>query len=277
MIPAEGWPEEVAYLSVDQNGVVQLENLSLLLEGRIRLVSVMLANSETGVIQPVAEIARLCAEKQVLCHTDAVQAIGKMPVDFASLGVSALTLTPHKFHGPLGIGGLVLRHGVRLEPRQIGGFQQAGLRPGTESVSLAVGFFLALEKYLKTAAETQKRMLELRDELTRLLLSQEPTAVVHGAQVPRLPTTINVAFPGVDRQALLLALDMAGIACSTGTACASGSSEPSPVLLAMGLSQELVESSLRFSLSAKTTAAEIAESAAKILACIADLKSRNIR
>lgn len=269
--------EEVCYLATLPSGQVDVDSLTPWLEPRTRLVSVMLANSETGVIQPVEQIAQRCLSAGVLMHTDAVQAVGKIPVHFGQLGVSALTVTPHKFHGPLGIGGLVLRHGVSLLPRQIGGFQQAGLRPGTESVPLAVGFFAALSRYLQHADTYRQQMLTLRDDLENRLLAGEPSAVIHGKNAPRLPTTVNVAFPGVDRQPLLLALDLAGVACSTGTACASGSSEPSPVLLAMGLSQDLVESSLRFSLSALTTAEEIAESAAKILRCVHEIRSRNNR
>jgi len=269
--------EEVCYLPALQSGQVDLAPLSAWLEPRTRLVSVMLANSETGVIQPLKEISQKCAAAGVLFHTDAVQAIGKIPVHFGQLGPCALTLTPHKFHGPLGIGGLVLKHGITLLPRQIGGFQQAGLRPGTESVPLAVGFFTALTHYLQHAETLRQQILTLRDDLQNRLLAGEPTAIINGQDAPRLPTTLNIAFPGIDRQKLMLALDMAGVACSTGTACASGSSEPSPVLLAMGLASELVESSLRFSLSALTTPSEIAESAAKILRCVHEIRSRNNR
>ena len=200
----------------------------------------------------------------MLCHTDAVQAVGKLPVDFDELGVDALSLTAHKFHGPRGIGALLLRGGVRLAPILFGGFQQQALRPGTESVALAVGMRRALELWHAEAEERAQRMRGCRDGLERLLLAGCPELVINGIGAERVPHCSNVSFPGCDRQALLIALDQAGICCSTGSACASGSSEPSPVLLAMGCSEPVVEGSLRISLGATTTLAEI-EQAAKII------------
>jgi cysteine desulfurase len=230
-----------------------------------RLVSVMLASNETGVIQPVAEIAALCRAAGILIHTDATQAVGKVPVDFHALGVDALTLAAHKFHGPVGIGALVVRHGVPLESSLHGGFQQAGLRPGAESVAHAVGMLTALEAWAHEAQPRRERMTTLRDSLERPLLAGDKRAVVIGAAAPRLPHTSNIAFVGLDRQALMMALDLAGVACSTGSACASGSSEPSPSLVAMGLPEEQIFSSIRFSLGTTTTAADVDEAARRIL------------
>src|SRR5687767_8389110 len=163
----------------------------------------MLANNETGVIQPVKEIATVCREHNVPLHTDAVQAVGKIPVNFQGLGASAMTIAPHKFHGPLGIGALLVRHDLTLQPLLFGGFQQAALRPGTESVALAVGFFTALKVYHDEARERQQRMTTLREQIETLLLAGAPGAVIIGGSAPRLPTTTNIAFPGLNRQALV--------------------------------------------------------------------------
>lgn len=268
---------DVQQLAVDATGVVRLEQLPDLLTEQTRLVSVMLANNETGVLQPVEEIARLCAAQRIAIHTDAVQAVGKIAVNFRTLGVNALAATAHKFHGPLGIGALLLRHGTKLEPQLFGGFQQAGLRPGTEPVALAVGFYTALVLWQREAKERELRMTALRDQLERELRAGASDMVVIGEHSPRLPHTSNVAFPGVNRQALVMALDLAGVACSTGSACASGSSEPSPVLLAMGLSPEVVEGSIRLSLGAATTTADIAQASSRILKCLNNLRRAESR
>jgi cysteine desulfurase len=229
------------------------------------LVSVMLASNETGVLQPIAEIATLCRQHGALIHTDAVQAVGKIPVHFRDLGVDALTAAAHKFHGPLGIGVLIVRHGVPLASSLHGGFQQSTLRPGTESVALAIGMQTALELWHGEADARFERMTNLRDQFEQAILNGYPDAIIIGADAPRLPHTSNIAFTGLNRQALVMAFDLAGVACSTGSACASGSSEPSPTLLAMGLPDEVISSSVRFSLGATTTAAEISEAARRIL------------
>jgi cysteine desulfurase len=200
----------------------------------------------------------------VLVHTDAVQVVGKRAVDFRALGVDMLSASGHKFHGPRGVGLLLLRHDVPITPLLQGGFQQEGLRPGTEAVELAVGLHAALIAATSDLAARAARMTDLRHRFEAALLRELPGIVIHGAAVERLPHTSNIAFPGCDRQALFIALDLAGVACSTGSACASGSSEPSPALAAMGLSAELLGSSLRFSLGAGTTTDEIDRAVAKI-------------
>jgi cysteine desulfurase len=229
------------------------------------LASIMLASNETGVLQPIAEAAAICRRHGVLLHTDATQVVGKLPVNFTELGVDALTATAHKFHGPLGVGILLLRHGVQLAPTMHGGFQQAGLRPGTESVALAIGMLTAIELWQREADARRERMTMLRDRFERAIRTGWPAAFVIGDQSPRLPHTSNIALVGLNRQALVMALDLAGVACSSGSACASGSSEPSPTLLAMGLPEEQISASVRFSLGASTTAAEIDEAARRIL------------
>jgi cysteine desulfurase len=248
---------DVRQLPVDSDGVVQISKLDELITDETRLVSVMWANNETGVIQPIAEIAAICRERGVLMHTDAVQLVGKLPVAFDELGVDALSLTAHKFHGPLGIGALLLRGGVQLQPILYGGFQQHSLRPGTESVALAVGLQRALELWRDESPERAEKLRMHRDRLENLLRAGYSDLVINGIAADRLPHCSNVSFPGCDRQALLLALDQAGVCCSTGSACASGSSEPSPVLLAMGCSEQIVEGSLRISVGKTTTTAEI--------------------
>ena len=260
-------------IAADGTGKVDEEFCALI--GLIpSLVSVMLANNETGFVQPVAEIIEICRDWNVPVHTDAVQAIGKIPVHFRDLGVDAMTVAPHKFHGPLGIGALVVRHGIKLQPQLFGGFQQAALRPGTENVALAVGFHAALKLATDELPERRVRMQALRDQLEASLRAAIPEMVIVGEHTPRLPNTSCLAFPGLDRQALVMALDLAGVACSTGSACASGSSEPSPTLVAMGLPEEVIRSAIRFSLGATTTAAEVAEAARRILNTVNHLRSR---
>jgi cysteine desulfurase len=259
-------------LDVSHDGVIQVDKFAALLRPETRLVSVMLGNNETGVLQPVEQLAPICVAAGVPLHTDAVQVAGKLPVNFRQLGVTALSASAHKFHGPVGIGVLLLRHGTSLVPLSHGGFQQSGLRPGTESVALAVGMHTALLLWHREWSSRQARMTSLRDAFESALRSECPELVVHGANAPRLPHTTNVAFPGLDRQALMMALDLAGVACSTGSACASGSSEPSPTLVAMGCSKSLVQGSLRFSLGATTTQAEVAEAARRILRVYIDLR-----
>jgi cysteine desulfurase len=260
-------------LPVTGNGVVLVDNLRELLRPETRLVSLMLVNNETGVIQLVAAAAEICAAAGVPLHTDAVQAAGKLPVDFTRLGATALTATAHKFHGPRGIGVLLLRHGVPLRPIHFGGFQQAGLRPGTESVTLAVGLQTALEQAASDGAITT-RLANLRDRFERSLLASLPDIVINGASAERAPHTSNVSFLGVDRQVLAVALDLAGIACSTGSACASGSTDPSHVLTAMGVPDDVLHSALRFSLGTTTTAAEIDQACERITNSVNDLRSR---
>jgi Cysteine sulfinate desulfinase/cysteine desulfurase and related enzymes len=242
------------------------------------LVSYMLANNETGIVHPLEEIVQACRSFLAFIHTDAVQAVGKIRVNFRELGVDAMTVAPHKFHGPLGIGALVLKHGVKLQPQLTGGFQQEGMRPGTENVALAVGFRESLKIAVAELPERAERMRVLRDELEQQLMEfgrQEacPTVVI-GQDSPRLPNTSCISFPGVDRQALVMALDIAGVACSTGSACASGSSEPSPTLVAMGLSKEVIAGAIRLSLGAFTGGEEIAEAARRIIKAVNHLRSR---
>jgi cysteine desulfurase len=269
-----GW--RVDRLGVSSLGVVRVDAFERLLTPETRLVSIMLGNNETGVIQPVREITAICRDRGTVVHTDAVQAVGKIAVNFRDLGVDAMTVAAHKFHGPRGIGALLLRSGVALEPILFGGFQQTGLRPGTESVSLAVGMAAALRIWQDEAAARESHLRELRDSFEAQLLAAWPELVINGGESERLPHTSNVSFPGLDRQAMLLALDMAGICCSTGSACASGSNEPSPVLRAMDLDEAIVGSALRFSFGRTNTPAEVDEAVRRIVQVAKDSKARKV-
>jgi cysteine desulfurase len=262
----------VAQLPVDERGVIRVDLLPRMLDETTRLVSVMLGNNETGVLQPVAAVVELCRRHSIPVHSDAVQAVGKMPVSFADLGVDALSFSAHKFHGPVGIGGLFVRHEAPLTAILFGGFQQAGLRPGTESLALVIGMKTALELWWRGGERRAQQIAGLRDRLAERLRAGFPGLIINGEGAPRLPHTLNVAFPGLDRQAIVMALDMVNIACSTGSACASGSSERSPVLLAMGLPPDVVDGSIRLSLSTFTTESDIDQASSRILQIINNLQ-----
>jgi cysteine desulfurase len=256
-------------LNLSSSGVVLPGQLSELLESHsaeVGVVAVMLANNEVGAIQPVEQCAEMCGRYKVPLHVDAAQAAGKLPISFRSLGAATMAIAAHKFNGPLGIGALIVRGAVQLEPVLFGGFQQEGVRPGTESVALAVGMQTALEIWERERTIRAARLRDLRDQFEGRLLAAFPgRVVVNAGSAPRLPNTSNIAFLGLDRQALLMALDLAGVACSTGSACASGSSEPSAVLKAMGCGEDVLRGSLRFSFGAFTTQEEIDEAVDRIL------------
>ncbi|MDB2317953.1 cysteine desulfurase [bacterium] len=244
-------------IPVDSNGVCRVDRLDSMINDDTKLISLMLANNETGVVQPVNEVAQLCRDRDILFHTDAVQAVGKVPVHFRELSVDALSFTGHKFGGPRGIGGLILRHGLTPAPLQFGGFQQMALRPGTEDVALVAGMETALEIFHKNETDYYSDVFVLRNHLEQALLSRFPGLVINGADATRLPHVSNLSFSEVDRQSFLMAADMKGLAISTGSACASGSSELSPVLLAMGLEKSIIENSVRISLGVSNTRDEI--------------------
>ena len=255
ILEKDGWDLQV--VNTLSNGKIDLDHLASLLNDETRLVSVMLANNETGVIQPVADVVALCKNHGVLVHTDAVQAVGKMKVDFQQLGVDALSLSAHKIHGPVGIGALLIKNGCPVMPILHGGFQQNGLRPGSEACPLPIALSATLELYLDQQDANLSLLLDLQSRLESGIIELFPDAIVVGLELPRLPQSTCISFPGVDRQALMMALDVAGVCCSTGSACASGSSEPSPVLIAMGLPEGVIEGAIRFSLSRFNTPAEV--------------------
>lgn len=264
---------ELRLAGVDRFGVVRLGELEALLPGA-RLATVQWANNETGAIQPIAQIARLCAHHGVTFHTDATQWVGKMPTDVKGLPVDLLTFSPHKFHGLKGVGVLYVRSGVRLEPA-IHGVQEMGRRGGTENVPgiLAAGVAcIEAREWLSDPIRAHPDP-RLRDALERAILERVPGTRVNGPADARLWNTTNIAFDGVEAEAMLIALSERGVAASAGAACSSGSLDPSPVLLAMGLDEAAAGSSVRFSLSRETTQDEV-EQAGAIIADVADALRR---
>lgn len=248
----------VRVLPVDHNGIVDVDALSDIAwhEGPA-VVSVMWASNEVGVLQPVERIAELCTEAGVAFHSDAVQALGKVPVRVDRVPVDLLAFSAHKLGGPRGAGALFVRRGTRLEPLLHGGGQERGLRPGTEDVASAVAFAVAAELAEAEREETMARIGALRDRLEAGLCDRIPGLRINAAGAPRLPTISNLSVPGADPEMLLMALDLEGIAASSGSACSSGAVEPSHVLLAMGLPAELAGPSVRFSLGRDTTEEDI--------------------
>jgi cysteine desulfurase len=261
------------WLAVDASGIVVESGFGEALNSEVRLVAVMLANNETGAIQPVAKLAGLLAE-QAPFHCDAVQAVGRMPVSFKGLGVSSMSLSAHKFHGPKGIGALLLRRKVRLEPQLFGGHQQSGRRPGTESVALAVGLAAALELAHEEMAKRWAHIEKLRRAFLEELEPATPWRL-NGPDVGGMPHTLNISFPGCQADALLMNCDLAGIACSTGSACSSGSLLPSPVLQAMGVAPERLHSAMRFSLGHELREDEVREAARRIVAITGRLRGKS--
>ena len=270
---AKGW--QVDQIRALEDGRIDLNHLESLLNEpsnhEIQLVSVMMANNETGVIQPLDEVVKLCNAKEISVHTDAVQAVGKLLIDFRQLGLTMMTIAAHKFHGPCGIGGLLISD-VNLNPILHGGSQQLGTRPGTETVALLEGMSTALGDWVTHREQRSSHLAACRDRLQAGLLSECDGAVVNGT-AERVPQTLNIAFPGLDRQTLLMALDFAGIYCSTGSACASGSSEPSHVLQAMGLSEARIGGSIRLSVGMPTSLAEIDEAILRISSAVKQLRT----
>jgi cysteine desulfurase len=269
----EGRPVGIA--RVGEDGVLDLDDLAARVGDGTAVVSVMLANNETGVVQPVAEAARLARDRGALAHCDAVQAAGKIPVDVRALGVDLLTLSAHKIYGPKGVGCLWVRRGTPLAPLVRGGAQERHRRAGTENVAGIVGFGAATA-LAQAALETEApRVAALRDRLEARLLAIP--GVLRNGGGPRVPNTANVAFEGVDAEALLIALDLEGVAASAGAACAAGGIEPSHVLRAMGLPPERVQSSLRFSLGRGTREEDVDRAADVVAAVVRRMRGTKAR
>ena len=221
------------------------------------LITLMLANNEIGTIEPIAEIAKIAAGKGIALHTDAVQAAGKIPIEVDKLGVDLLSISAHKFGGPKGVGALYIRKGTRLGPLMYGGHSERDRRPGTEDVAAIAGMGKAAELALTNMREESVRVSGLRDRLEQGLLGRVPHSWVNGGRAPRVPNTANLTFPFIEGEAMVIALDLKGIACSTGAACSSGALEPSHVLMALGLAPEDARATLRLSLGHQTTEDEI--------------------
>jgi len=248
---------EVSFLPVSSEGALDLELLERSIRSDTALVSVMWANNETGVMFPIPEIASICRGKGVLCHTDAVQVAGKVPVNVNELGVDLLSLSGHKLYAPKGIGLLYVKRHTKFQPYLMGGGQERGRRGGTENVAGIVAFGRAAELAIHALEDQDTRVRQLRDKLETGILSRIPGSKRNGAAEPRLPNTSNIAFRGVEAEGILLLLDQAGICVSSGSACTSGSLDPSHVLTAMGCSAARARSSVRFSLGRYNTEAEV--------------------
>lgn len=259
---------------VDREGRVELEALrSALRPGETCLVSVMWTNNETGVIQPIEEIGSLAHEAGARFHVDGVQAIGKLPLDLSNIAVDLLSMSAHKFHGPKGVGALVVRKGVDLAPATTGGGQERGRRSGTENPAGIVGLAAALELAMSGQADAARRMMELRDEFERGLQAELEGVQISGAGAERVCNTTHLTLADVEAEALLVALDRDGIACSSGSACSTGALEPSHVLTAMGLAKDRLHGALRFSSSRETDAGEIGRALSSVVSCVKRLRS----
>ena len=262
----------VTYLPVDHLGRVRPEEAERAISEDTILVSVMAANNEIGTLQPVEEIGRICREKGVLFHTDAVQAMGAVPVDVQSWGADLLSLSAHKFHGPKGTGLLYVRKGTRLDPLIHGGSQERGLRAGTENLAGIAGMGKALELAAAGIPERAERLRTLRDRLIRGVTESIPGAVLNGDPERRLPGNAHFLFPGTDGEALLLRMDLAGIAVSGGSACTTGSLEPSHVMEALGRGEKEARSSLRMTLGEENTEQEIDETVRTLARIVRELR-----
>jgi cysteine desulfurase len=246
---------EVTWLNVSSDGLIDLDHLAAAIQPETRLVSIMTANNETGVIQPMREISTICRERGVLLHSDMVQSFGKIDTDLSL--VDAASFAAHKFYGPKGAGFLFLRSGLSIQPIMFGGAHENERRPGTENVAAIVGMAAAAEWTLRGCEQEQEREARLRDELWTRIAQNVPDAKQNGANSPRLANTLNVSLLGIDSEMLLIALDLEGVCASSGSACMVGSVVASHVLLAMGLPMECARSAVRFSLGKWTTAGEI--------------------
>jgi cysteine desulfurase len=271
----KGWT--VTLLPVGESGVLSPDTLHAALRPDTVLVSVMHANNEVGTIQPIAELAALARAHGALFHTDAVQSVGKIPVSVRSLGDDLLSVSGHKFGGPKGTGALWIRRGVKLTPFLTGGRQERNRRAGTENVPAIAGLGVAARISREQLATNGPAIAALRDRLEQAVLGAVPGTQVNGDPARRVPNTSNISFEGIEAEALLIALDLDGIAVSTGSACSSGSLEPSHVLRAMGVSQARTRNSLRFSLGPATTPAEIDVVAAALPRLVGKLRQLTLR
>nr|WP_296157019.1 cysteine desulfurase NifS [uncultured Blautia sp.] len=247
----------ITYVDVDENGVVKLDELEKAITPETILISVMFANNEIGTIQPIKEIGRIAKEHGILFHTDAVQAFGQVPIDVDELNIDMLSSSGHKLNGPKGIGFLYIRKGVKIKSFVHGGAQERKRRAGTENVPGIVGYGVATERAVKSMKERTAKEIELRDHLIHRIETEIPYVKVNGDRVKRLPNNVNVSFQFIEGESLLLMLDGNGICASSGSACTSGSLDPSHVLLAIGLPHEIAHGSLRMTLSEETTKEDI--------------------
>lgn len=263
---------EVTYLPVDGDGLVSVEDVKKAIRPDTVLITIMAANNEIGTLQPIAEIGKAAHEAGVLFHTDAVQAVGAIPVDVNEWNVDMLSLSGHKFHAPKGVGALYVRKGVKISNLIFGGAQERGLRAGTENLPGIVGLGAAIELAVSELPEYRSRMTALRDKLIDGILATIPDVRLNGHRTQRLPANVNVSVRYIEGEALLMRLDLAGVEASSGSACTSGSLDPSHVLLAIGLPHEIAHGSLRLSLGNDTTEADVDYVLATLPGIVHDLR-----
>lgn len=264
---------EVTYLDVDENGVVNLEQLKQSIKPTTILISVMYANNEIGTIQPIKEIGQIAKEKGILFHTDAVQAFGQLPIDVMAENIDMLSASGHKLNGPKGIGFLYIKKGLKLRSLIHGGGQERKRRAGTENVPGIVGFGKAVELAVAGMEDKIKKETELRDHMIERVLAEIPYVRLNGHKTLRLPNNANFSFQFIEGESLLIMLDMKGICASSGSACTSGSLDPSHVLLAIGLPHEIAHGSLRLTLSEETTKEEIDYTIDQLKAIVENLRN----
>lgn len=247
----------VTYVPVSREGIVDIDALRGAIRPETALIAVMQANNELGTVQPLAEIGRIAAEHEIYFHSDAVQSAGKIPIDVQALQLDLLSISAHKLYGPKGVGAIYIRGGTQLRQFLYGGHHQRGFRPGTENVAGIVGLGKAAELARASLTHDCSFVAKFRDKLEQDLLARVPDCRANGAAAPRTPNTSNITFSGIEGEALVIALDLKGLACSTGAACSSGAVEPSHVLTAIGLPASEARASIRFSLGRRTTDTEI--------------------
>ena len=267
----------VTCLPVDEFGRVAAAQVEKALQPDTILVSVMMANNEVGTVEPIAEIGALCRARGILFHTDAVQAVGALPIDVQAMNIDLLSLSGHKFHGPKGVGALYIRKGVKIDNLVHGGAQERGFRAGTENLPGIVGLGKAIEMADAALAENAARMTTLRDRLIQGLMEAVPGTRLNGHPTQRLPNNVNLSFAGVEGEALLLRLDLAGVAGSAGSACTSGTLDPSHVLMALGLSEAAANGALRLTLGTDTTREDIDAVLEILPPIVADLRRMTAR
>ncbi len=270
-----GW--EITFVPVDSTGLVDPNDLRRAITPRTGLISVMHANNEVGTIEPIAEIGAIAREHGIPFHTDAVQTVGRIPVDIDALNVDLLTVSAHKLYGPKGVGALIVRRGTPIRPLLDGGGQERGRRGGTYNVPGIVGLGAAAARAMRYAAEEMERVRSLRDRLVAGIMERVPDAVLTGHPVQRLPNNAHLAFADVEGESLVLSLDAVGIYCSAGAACSSGDTEPSHVLVAMGIEPRLIEGSVRFTLGKDNTEEQIDYTIEQVARAVQKLRSLRVR
>jgi cysteine desulfurase len=250
---------EISYLPVDNDGKISIEDLRKAIRSDTILISIMMANNEIGTLEPIAEIGKIARERNIIFHTDAIQAVGSIPIDVEELQVDLLSISAHKFYGPKGVGALYIKKGTGIKALMDGGEQEKGKRASTENVSAIVGMGKAIEIANKDLMQYQKQMCYLRDKAIEEILKSIPNAKLNGHAVDRLPGNVNITFNGMEAESMILKLDKMGFAVSSGSACASGSTETSHVLKAIGLSHEMAQCSLRFTFGTENNISDVEE------------------